>query len=109
MNGMLDEQKIANRYNAELNVPRIDFYWTTPSWVDPVWHLYVIRHPRRDKLQNALQNLGVGTLIHYPKPPHQQEAYSKDGFGSRKFPIAEALANEVLSLPMGPALNRGDI
>lgn len=70
--------------------------------VEPVWHLYVVRSAQRDSLQQALQANGVNTLIHYPIPPHLQEAYAgcKSKPGSQ--PIAEQLSKEVLSLPIGP-------
>lgn len=76
-----------------------------PAWVDPAWHLFVVRHPRRDALQRALAAAGVGTLIHYPIPPHRQEAYRSAGWAPDAFPLASALAREVLSLPMGPHLS----
>jgi dTDP-4-amino-4,6-dideoxygalactose transaminase len=73
----------------------------------PVWHLFVIRHPRRDALQQKLTESGVGTLIHYPVPPHRSKAYAdlqpRDG-KDWSLPIAEALSASVLSLPMGPHL-----
>ena len=47
-----------------------------PEWAEPVWHLYVVQHPQRDALQQALTDAGVGTLIHYPIPPHRQQAYA---------------------------------
>lgn len=75
-----------------------------PDWAEPVWHLYVVRHPQRDALQQALNDAGVGTLIHYPIPPHRQQAYAAQGHKQGDFPIAEAMAEEVLSLPMGPHL-----
>lgn len=75
-----------------------------PSWAQPVWHQFVIRHPARDALQQRLTEQGIGTLIHYPIPPHRSEAYSEMGCGPGSFPIAEALAATVLSLPMGPHL-----
>jgi dTDP-4-amino-4,6-dideoxygalactose transaminase len=75
-----------------------------PTWADPVWHLYVVQHPQRDALQQALTDAGVGTLIHYPIPPHRQESYAPAGWGQGSFPIAERIAAEVLSLPMGPQL-----
>jgi dTDP-4-amino-4,6-dideoxygalactose transaminase len=68
------------------------------------WHLYVVRSTRRDALQAALAERGVGTLIHYPVPPHRQQAYSEMGCGPGSFPLSERLADEVLSLPMGPHL-----
>lgn len=93
--------RIASRYLTELRVPNL----TLPeviSGVEPVWHLFVVRHPQRDRLQQMLQQAGVGTLIHYPIPPHQQAVYQNCGFIDAHYPIAETLANEVLSLPMGP-------
>lgn len=76
-----------------------------PEWASPVWHLFVIRHPQRDALQKHLAAQGIQTIIHYPIPPHLSGAYS----GLRPLssdvwhlPIAEQLANEVLSLPIGP-------
>lgn len=72
--------------------------------MDPVWHLYVVRCPQRDMLQKSLAEAGVSTLIHYPIPPHLQQAYAGPGWGPGSLPVAERLANEVLSLPMGPQL-----
>ncbi|MDT7809585.1 MAG: hypothetical protein QOJ70_3398 [Acidobacteriota bacterium] len=79
-----------------------------PEWAEPVWHLFVVRHPRRDELQRHLTSAGVGTIIHYPIPPHLQGAYSEMGLGRGSLPVAEALAEEVLSLPVGPHLARED-
>jgi dTDP-4-amino-4,6-dideoxygalactose transaminase len=67
--------------------------------------LYVVRHPRRDQLQKALAESGVGTLIHYPVSPHLSGAYSSDGWSRGAFPVAEKLADTVLSLPIGPHLS----
>lgn len=78
---------------------------TVPDWADPVWHLYVVRHPRRGALQARLAEAGIGTLVHYPIPPHRQQAYVGAGFTAGAFPIAEAMADEVLSLPIGPQLD----
>jgi len=61
-----------------------------------------VRHPQRDTLQQRLQHAGIGTMIHYPIPPHLQPAYTELGFGEGAFPITEAMHREVLSLPMGP-------
>ena len=79
-----------------------------PDWAEPVWHLYVVQHPRRDALQLALTDAGVGTLIHYPIAPHTQQAYAHAGFERGEFPIAERMAGQVLSLPIGPALVPAD-
>jgi dTDP-4-amino-4,6-dideoxygalactose transaminase len=78
---------------------------SVPAWADPAWHLFVVRHPRRDALQRALSAAGVGTLIHYPIPPHRQQAYRSAGWHQDAFPLASQLAGEVLSLPMGPHLS----
>ncbi|MEO0923438.1 MAG: DegT/DnrJ/EryC1/StrS family aminotransferase, partial [Pseudomonadota bacterium] len=69
------------------------------------WHLYVIQHPERDALQDHLEANGISTLIHYPIPPHLQEAYLDLGIKRGSLPIAERLANECLSLPIGPHLS----
>lgn len=71
-----------------------------------VYHLYVIRHPQRDALQEHLGAAGIGTLIHYPVPPHLQEAYAYLGFKKGDFPIAEAIADTCLSLPMWPGMSQ---
>jgi len=65
-----------------------------------VYHLYAVRHPRRDALMTALREHGVGTLIHYPVPVHLQEAYADLGLRAGSLPHTEGAANEVLSLPM---------
>ncbi|HEX8351385.1 MAG TPA: DegT/DnrJ/EryC1/StrS family aminotransferase [Pyrinomonadaceae bacterium] len=76
-----------------------------PEWADPVWHLFVVRTRERARLQAYLSEAGVGTLIHYPKPPHMQPAYADAGHRAGDFPLAERLAGEVLSLPIGPHLS----
>ena len=75
-----------------------------PEHIEPSWHLFVIRHPRRDALQKHLTEAGVGTLIHYPVPPHLSEAYAEMRCKPGDLPITEQLAHTVLSLPMGPHL-----
>jgi dTDP-4-amino-4,6-dideoxygalactose transaminase len=77
-----------------------------PADIDPVWHLFVVRHPRRDKLRRHLAEAGIGSLIHYPVPPHLSEAYSDLGQRQGAYPIAEEQSRTVLSLPIGPHLNR---
>ena len=85
---------------------------TVPPWEKPVWHLFVIRHQQRDALQQHLAELGIQTLVHYPIPPHLSGAYSSllppvscsQSSDRWHLPIAEQLANEVLSLPIGPHL-----
>lgn len=75
-----------------------------PDWADPVWHLYVVRSTDRDALQARLGTAGIGTLIHYPIPPHMQDAYAKFGLAADALPLARQMADEVLSLPIGPQM-----
>lgn len=75
-----------------------------PDWASPAWHLYVVRCVDRAAVQARLQDAGIESLIHYPIPPHMQQAYHDRGFGPDAFPLAQQLASEVLSLPMGPHL-----
>jgi dTDP-4-amino-4,6-dideoxygalactose transaminase len=77
--------------------------------VTPVWHLFVIRHAQRDALAQALAERGIGTLVHYPIPPHLQPAYASLGIAAGSLPISERLHAEVLSLPMGPTMGDGDV
>ena len=79
-----------------------------PEQADPVWHLFVIRHARRDALQHALTENGIGTVIHYPVPPHLSGAYRMSRWKEGTFPITEEMAHTVLSLPIGPHLARLD-
>lgn len=79
-----------------------------PEWADPVWHLFVIHTPRRDEIRTALAEQGIATQLHYPIPPHLQQAYADLGLGEGSFPIAERLARETLSLPIGPHLGLDD-
>jgi dTDP-4-amino-4,6-dideoxygalactose transaminase len=76
-----------------------------PDWAEPAWHLYVVRTPKRETLQARLSQAGIGTLIHYPIPSHMQQAYAGLGFAPDALPLARRLAQEVLSLPMGPQLD----
>jgi dTDP-4-amino-4,6-dideoxygalactose transaminase len=76
-----------------------------PAWAAPIWHIFAIRHPRRNELQTRLQREGIATLVHYPVPPHLSGAYADVGFPKGAFPIAEGIAATELSLPMGPHLS----
>lgn len=74
-----------------------------------VYHLYVIRTPKREKLQEYLKNNGIGSLVHYPIPPHLQTAYEHLGFKKGDFPISEYLADTCLSLPIWPGMRQQDV
>ena len=80
-----------------------------PEWAEPAWHLYVIRSGDRDRLQDRLGAVGIGTLIHYPVPPHMQLAYKNLSIRPADLPIASLLAGEVLSLPIGPHLSQTEV
>ena len=71
-----------------------------PDWAEPAWHLYVVRTSDREALQDRMTEAGIGTLIHYPIPPHMQHAYAGLGIALDALPLAHTLASEVLSLPM---------
>ena len=73
-----------------------------------VFHLYVLQTPKRDELQTYLNKNGIGTSIHYPIPPHLQEAYSNLGYKKGDFPVAEKLANSLLSIPLFPGLKKSE-
>jgi dTDP-4-amino-4,6-dideoxygalactose transaminase len=74
-------------------------------YAEPVAHLYVVRHPRRDALAEALKVRGIGTLIHYPIPLHLQPAFAELGGRAGDLPVAEKACREVLSLPLHPTLS----
>lgn len=102
-------EKVAKRYLDGLqNVPDLTLP-AVPPWASPVWHLFVIQHPRRDALQARLNAAGIGTLIHYPVPPHLSGAYAGMGFSAGRFPLAERIANQVLSLPIGPHITSDQV
>lgn len=92
---------VAGRYLDELADVGLSLP-ESPECVEPVWHLFVVRHERRDTLQQSLSAAGIDTLIHYPTPPHRQKAYAGCHFSSVACPQADRLADEVLSLPIGP-------
>jgi dTDP-3-amino-3,4,6-trideoxy-alpha-D-glucose transaminase len=93
---------VAKRYIEDLaSFPHLSL----PSLLDdaePAWHLFVVRHPRRDELQMHLSRFGVETLIHYPVPPHLSQAYSELGYIRGSYPLTERIAETILSLPIGP-------
>jgi dTDP-4-amino-4,6-dideoxygalactose transaminase len=105
----LDEWNLRRRHAAErylsalsriphLVLPQV------PDDVEPAWHLFVVRHPRRDELQNHLSRAGIETLIHYPVPPHLSPAYADFSYARGDYPRTESIADTLLSLPIGPHL-----
>ncbi len=95
---------VAQQYLAALNKDLLQLPSLAKD-VEPVWHLFVVRTEKRQQLQDKLQAAGIGTLIHYPIPPHMQQAYLELGFIDGDFPLAEKMATELLSLPIGPHMD----
>jgi dTDP-4-amino-4,6-dideoxygalactose transaminase len=93
---------VDNVDNPDISLPSIQ-----GSNLEHVWHLFVIRHIRRDELQKYLTNQGIQTLIHYPIPPHKQRAYK--ALSTSSFPITEKIHSEVLSLPMSPIIDKNSL
>lgn len=100
--------RIANRYLTALQGTPI-ILPTVAEAASPVWHLFVIRCANRDHLANHLAAQGISTLVHYPVPPHRQRAYATFGWEPGSLPIAQELAREVLSLPIGPHLTEPQV
>jgi len=94
-------RKVAAFYTQELKNSNVALPYV-PDWAEPVFHLFVVRSERRDALRQHLENAGINTLIHYPVPPHLQEAYRELDLPAGSQPISERIHQEVLSLPMGP-------
>lgn len=104
-----ERNKIASIYLDKLkNVGELVLPQLAPR-ATSVYHLFVIRTTKRDALQEHLSKNGIGTLIHYPVPPHLQKAYYELNYKSGDFPIAETIADTCLSIPMYPGLNENEI
>lgn len=95
-------RQIAYKYNKEINNPKILLPEIPKHEQEHVWHVYVIQTQERDKLQAYLTANNIQTIIHYPIPPHQQEAYKE--LNHLSFPITEKMHNEVLSIPISPVM-----
>jgi dTDP-4-amino-4,6-dideoxygalactose transaminase len=94
---------IAHRYHELLRDTPLRLPHEAP-WAESVFHLYVVRHPARDRLKAHLEANGVGSALHYPVPLHLQKCYAGLGYQAGDFPVAEATARECLSLPVYPEL-----
>lgn len=101
---VLERRELAERYDELLTDLPVNPVCEA-EWASSAYHLYVIRTERRTELQAHLRERGVGTLIHYPIPVHLQVAYRFLPYEKGSFPVAEAAANEVLSLPLYPGLS----
>jgi dTDP-4-amino-4,6-dideoxygalactose transaminase len=97
-------KNIANCYldslqNSDLVLPQVS------PWAEHVWHVFVVQHSKRNQLQRHLSKLGIGTMIHYPIPPHLQSAYKELSYQKGDFPLSEIIHDRVVSLPIGPHLD----
>ena len=97
-------KEIASWYNESLK----KMNWILPEVhanADHVYHLYVIRTANRDSVSEVLKEKGIQTMFHYPVPPHLQKSYKHLGFKKGDFPIAEEIADSILSLPIWPGMD----
>jgi dTDP-4-amino-4,6-dideoxygalactose transaminase len=101
-------QAIAAKYDALLAKSRLSLPQTAP-YSRHVHHLYVVQAAERKKLQAALEAANILYVIHYPIPVHLQPAFADLGYKAGDFPVSEALAGRVLSLPMFPELTDAEI
>ena len=100
-------RNIAERYVHEIVNPSVLLPNIPDNRLEHVWHLFVVRTNNRDELQNLLSENGVQTLIHYPIPPHKQQAYLE--MNNMSYPISEKLHDEVLSLPISPIMTDDEV
>lgn len=100
-------RKIAKRFISEIKNPKIILPENPSYEKEHVWHVFVIRCKNRDDLQTYLTGKGIQTIIHYPIPPHQQQAYHE--LKSLSFPITEKMHKEVLSLPISSILTDNEV
>lgn len=100
-------REIALFYNANIKNSAITLPEIPEEGNEHVWHLYVIRTADREKLQHYLTEKGIQTLVHYPIPPHKQQAYKE--YNHLSLPVTEKIHNEVLSLPISPVLTNEEI
>lgn len=98
-----NRRMIARVYLENIRNPAVQLPQLT-SDEQHVWHLFVVSTSQRDALQKYLAEQGIQTLVHYPIPPHQQQAYQE--WNARSYPLTEGLHQEVISLPMGPTLSQ---
>jgi len=94
-----DRRKIAQKYVAGINNPQI-IKPIEADYAKHVWHIFAVRTEKRNEIEKYLDDNGIGTNIHYPKPMHMQEAYKNLSIKEGAFPIAEKISNEEISLPV---------
>lgn len=99
---------IAEMYCSALNDSDL-LLPVVPSSTAPAWHLFVVRHPKRVDLQKILTASGIGTMIHYPIPPYKQSAYRGGRYSEYGLPLANRMAEELFSLPIGPQMQLSEV
>jgi dTDP-4-amino-4,6-dideoxygalactose transaminase len=104
-----ERREHAMEYNRLLAVNELVTCPREPSWSRAVYHLYVIRTRDRDRMIRHLNEVGVGTGIHYPVPLHLQKAYAGLGYTPEDFPVSARVAKEILSLPMFPQITAAQL
>ena len=100
-------RQIAKRFIQGIMNPKIILPENPSDEKEHVWHVFVIRTENRDELQAYLTERGIHTIIHYPTPPHKQDAYKE--WNNLSFPISEKIHNEVISLPISSVLEDDEI
>ncbi len=109
-------RKVADAYMKGINNPAVvlpkinstfNIHHSTLTCEASVWHVFVIRCKQREALQKHLATQCIQTLIHYPIPPHKQQAYKE--LNSQSFPVSEQVHNQIMSLPMGPTITMEEV
>ena len=103
-----ERRRVAHRYHELLKDTPLQLPLEA-AYAESAWHLYVVRHPRRDDLKKHLDKNGVGCALHYPLPLHLQKCYASLGHKEGDFPVSEKAARECLSLPIFPELTEAQI
>ena len=98
-------REIAHRYLTKIKHPLVNLPIEPSESMAHVWHIFVVRSAKRDELQQHLTGNGIGTVIHYPLPPHRQAAFRGSIWCNVTLPLTEAIHNEVLSLPLSPVMS----
>jgi dTDP-4-amino-4,6-dideoxygalactose transaminase len=110
LNEWLEQRReIASWYRESLSGIESLILPVIASGATHTYHLYVVRTTKRDALQKHLEDCGIGTLIHYPVPPHLQRAYKHLGYKKGSFPLAEQISDTVLSLPIWPGMTENNV
>lgn len=100
-------RRVAEAYTSGITNPLVALPEMPSDAAENVWHIYPVRTPERNALREHLSKAGIGTMIHYPVPPHKQQAYAE--WNALSFPISERIHREELSLPISPLMTQEEI